>query len=294
MTTNATQHHSPIFTITQPSTDQLAAFHKDGFIVFRDIFTEDALSEFLDELVTHPDIAEFIAMTDEERGQLRDPYQHLIRDWNNKGPRSDQLFDAPLVTALLQAIIGDGYHFCHSTLHVSLRGTKSLRFHQDHHHWFHENPINIAERNNNIAERNNWYIQMLYYPNGFRQGDRSLSVIPGSHRVAPTVEATAVTADQLLSGAYDEEAGRPLQIRHLELPPGSMVCLNARTFHGVAPKPLDSEQPYRIFVNYIFKQAGPPHRWTQAIPPEWLEGASPRRQMMFDRPHYTPGCWDSV
>ncbi len=129
---------------------------------------------------------------------------------------------------------------------------------------------------------------MLYYPNGFTRGDRNLSVIPGSHRVSPTPD---VTVEKLLAGEYDGVAGRPLKAEALELPPGSMIFLNARTFHVVAPKPLDSPQPYRIFLNYIFKEAGPPHRWTQVVPPEWLENANPHRKTLFQREPYTPDCW---
>ena len=85
-------------------------------------------------------------------------------------------------------------------------------------------------------------------------------IIPGSHRVAPTGD---VTPGRLLSGECDDEAGRKLEAHRLELPPGSMVYLNARTFHGVESKPLDALQEFRLFVIDIFKRAGPPHRYTQ-------------------------------
>jgi hypothetical protein len=80
---------------------------------------------------------------------------------------------------------------------------------------------------------------------------------------------------------------------HLELPPGSFVYLNARMFHGVDPKPLDSPEPYRIFLIDIFKEAGPPHRYTQEIPQSWLDSASPDRAKLFDREPYTETCWSS-
>lgn len=270
-----------IFQTEAPTAADLAAFHRDGFVALPGVMSAAGIEGLMAECSNHPQIAEFIHKTDAERRTLPQPYQLLVRDWNNKGFWSDQLFDAPLVKALLQAVIGGQYHFCHSTLHVSLRGTPALHFHQDHHHWKHENPINLAEREH-------WYIQMLYYPNGFTRGDRNLSVIPGSHRVPPTPD---VTLDRLLVGEFDSVAGRQLKVEQLELPPGSMVFLNARTFHAVAPKPMDSAQPYRIFLNYIFKEAGPPHRWTQAIPPEWLAHPTPHRRMLFQRPAYTPDCW---
>lgn len=119
-------------------------------------------------------------------------------------------------------------------------------------------------------------------------GDRSLCVVPGSHRVSPTPD---VTPDRLLAGEFDDQAGRALQLVRLALPPGSMIYLNARMFHGVEPKPLDSPQAYRLFAIDIFKEAGPPHRFTQEIPAEWMERASPERKRLFDRAAYSPERW---
>ena len=97
----------------------------------------------------------------------------------------------------------------------------------------------------------------------------------------------------MLSGAYDGEAGRKLECVQLELPPGSLVYINARMFHGVEPKPLDSPQLYRIFTIDIFKESGPPHRYTQAIPRDWIDRADSYRKQMFDREPYTEESWKS-
>ena len=102
--------------------------------------------------------------------------------------------------------------------------------------------------------------------------------MPGSHRVAPTA---AATPERLLAGEFDAEVGRSLKEKRLSLPPGSMVYINARIFHAVEAKPLDSPQPYRIFNIDIFKEAGPPHRYTQEIPPEWLSRANAMRKKLF-------------
>ena len=125
-----------------------------------------------------------------------------------------------MIGALLRGTIGDDYHFCHSALNIAPRGIGPIRYHQDHHHWKHENAVNLAERDK-------YYVQILYYLNGFTLGDRNLKVIPGSHRVAPT---EAATAERMLAGAYDAEAGRPLREKRLSLPPGSVVYINARLF----------------------------------------------------------------
>lgn len=271
----------PLFRLNAPSTANLEAFHRDGYLALPDIFTDEARTGLIDEIHQIDDVCAYLRQQDvtDDPEEKRRPY--FVRPWNDRGVWGDRLIDAPLVTALLQATIGADYHFCHSALNLAPRGAKSIRWHMDHHHWYHDNPVNLAERDK-------WYIQILYYPNGFTKGDRSLSVIPGSHRVAPTQD---VTVERLLTGEFDEQAGCKLAQKDLELPPGSMVYLNARIFHSVAPKPFDSPQPFRIFNIDIFKEAGPPHRHTQEIPAAWLEGASPLRRQLFRRVPYTPDCW---
>ena len=155
------------------------------------------------------------------------PQSYFVRPWNDRGPCGDRLIDDPFVAALLQATIGPNYHFCHSALNLAPRGIGPIPFHQDHHHWKHENPVNLAERDK-------YYVQILYYPNGFTLGDRNLKVIPGSHLVAPTAEATP---ERMLAGAYDAEVGRELKEVRLAVPPGSLIYINARIFHAVEAKP---------------------------------------------------------
>lgn len=268
-----------MFRRDNPSPDELAAFHNDGYIAFSNILTDASREGLVREIVEQSEVQEFLRLSEQE--PEAHAKVHFVRPWNNRGYWSDRLIDAPLVTALLQATIGQDYHFCHSSFNIAMRGAERVPLHQDHHHWFHTNPVNLAEREKK-------YIQILYYPNGFTQGDRSLSVIPGSHKVSPTKEATPA---RMLAGEYDDEAGRALQLVHLALPPGSMVYLNARMFHGVEPKPLDSSHPYRIFAIDIFKEAGPPHRFTQEIPTEWMENANPERKRLFLRDAYSPERW---
>ncbi len=268
------------FRFDVPSKDAIKYFHRDGYVAFHDAMTDEAREGLVEEIITSQPVADFLNASPEER---ENETQYFIRPWNDRGQWGDAFIDAPLVRALLAATIEPDYHFCHSAMNLAMRASPRVPFHQDHHHWKHENPINHAERHR-------YYIQILYYPNGFKKGDRSLSVIPGSHRVAPIQEATP---EAMLSGAYDTEAGRKLECVHLELPPGSFVYLNARMFHGVEPKPLDSPQAYRIFTIDIFKESGPPHRYTQAIPQEWIDRADPERTKMFDREPYTEDSWIS-
>jgi hypothetical protein len=268
----------PIFRIDAPSDDDLAAFHRDGYVVFPGVFSDEGLQGLTDEIMSREQVVEFF---EKNKSELVDIHLRSC-PWNNKGPWGHQLFDAPFVTALLRAIIGKPYHFCHSTLHVKMRGCEGVGPHRDHLHWFNDNPINLANRDK-------WYVQMLYYVNGFEKGDAGLSVVPGSHLCIP--KERMADEEELLKGVYDEEAGRELKLKDLELPPGSMVCLSGRTIHAAAPKPVDSPQEYRLNVHYLFKEAGAPHKLTQPIPEDWLPHASPECKKLFQREPYTEGCW---
>ena len=270
-----------LFRISGPAQDDIDAFHHDGYIVFADVLTDEARECLLKEIEELAQVREYVEELERNRDE---PKAYFIRPWNERGRYCDQLIDDPFIGALLGGTIGDDYHFCHSALNIAPRGIGPIRYHQDHHHWKHENAVNLAERDR-------YYVQILYYLNGFRLGDRNLKVIPGSHRVAPT---EAATGERMLAGAFDAEAGRPLREKRLSLPPGSVVYINARLFHAVEAKPSDSAQPYRIFNIDIFKEAGPPHRYTQEIPAEWMARANPARKKLFMREAYTEGCWNSL
>ncbi len=269
-----------VFRFDAPLSEDIDGFHRDGYIAYPGVLTDEALEGLTGEILNLEPVRDFINLSDVERQKMGRP-SYFVRPWNDRGYWGDRLIDAPLVTALLQATVGPDYHFCHSALRITARGANPIRLHQDHHHWFHEYPVNFAEREK-------YYIQILYYPNGFRKGDHNLIVVPGSHKVSPKKE---MTREMLLSGKYDKEASRELKEKHLEVPPGSMVYINARMYHGVEAKPLYSPQAYRIFNIDIFKEAGPPHRYTQEIPPQWISAASPERKKLFEREHYTEKSW---
>lgn len=273
-------NNESLFRLSGPSQEDIHSFHNDGYIAYPDIFTDDGREGLIEEITRHFEpTRQYIKSLEKGDEQQR---AYFIRPWNERREYSDRLIDDPFISTLIRATIGDDYHFCHSALNIAPQGIGPIPFHQDHHHWKHENPVNLAERDN-------YYIQILYYPNGFTRGDRNLKVIAGSHRVAPTAEATP---ERMLAGEFDDEAGRTLEERRLDLPPGSMVYIDARIFHAVEAKPVDSSQLYRIFVIDIFKEAGPPHRYTQEVPPEWMERATPERIKLFSRDGYTEGCWN--
>jgi hypothetical protein len=232
--------------------------------------TDEFREAFLAEVFDSKLVTDFFAVPEGER-----PGTVLFsRPWDEKGPCADALFDATLVRSLLEMAVGPRYHFCHSAIALSLRGTGALAFHQDN------EPLDPGD-----ADKP--YVQILYYPNGFRRVDTSLSVIAGSHKVVPVrpAEGEPITA-ALLNERYGDQLEQPFREEQLELPPGSFVFLNARMYHAVAPKPEDSPQECRVYANYIYKDPTSRHHWTQPIPPAWLETDDPHRLALFDRPAY--------
>lgn len=276
--TKTSHNVKPVFRVDAPTIDDLATFHRDGYVVFPSIFSDEGLKGITDEILSRDQVVEYFG---KNKDNLVDVHLRSC-PWNNKGPWGHQLFDAPFVINLLNAIIGGSYQFCHSTLHVKMRGCEGAAPHRDHLHWFNDNPVNLVERDK-------WYIQMLYYINGFEKGDSSLSVVPGSHLCIPKERVD--NEDELRKGKFDDLTGRELKLVDLEVPPGSMVCLSGRTIHAVTPKPVDSPQEYRLNVHYLFKEEGAPHKLTQIIPDEWLLNASPECKKLFQREPYTEGCW---
>ena len=80
-----------------------------------------------------------------------------------------------------------------------------------------------------------------------------------------------------------------------ELPPGSMVFIDARIYHAVYDKRDDSETT-RPFLLSIFKEAdiqggvAVPHRFTQSIPACYPR-ESALHKMLFDRPAWSEDLW---
>ena len=268
-----------LFRIDGPTEANVKSFHEDGYIFFPDILKDGSRKALINEIENSKEVQAYLNSAN--YADTTEPQPYFVRPWNERGIVGHALIDDPFITRLLQKTIGDHYHFCHSALNIAPRGVGPGKYHQDNHHWNHEYPINHHEREK-------YYIQILYYPNGFKKGDRNLKVIPGSHHVKPTDEEIV---EKMLAGTYDKIVGRTLKEVRLSAPPGSMVYLNARMFHAIESKPFESPQAHRIFNIDIFKEVGPPHRYTQKIPSAWLENATPYRMQLFSRLPYTDDCW---
>lgn len=300
--------------------EELAAFHRDGYVIFQGVMTSEARTRFREELLTIEQSYDangscelsapaYLAMSEQQRANARDPRNSItphqfgpLRNWDCKGPVSDALIDPPLTMGFLEAVMGKKFNLCHSSMNITSRGhAKRLApgtfpvLHQDA-------GASVADRIASYSsqqaqsekyteKRDDWYISCFYYVDGLQAGDGSLCILPGSHRLPPvelvpgTLSNTKAQARlQQLIEEYD------LVPQMLDLPAGSLIIHNSMCYHGVEPKPPDAEKEHRIFADYIYKSYQYPKARTQPIPLEWLTSVKDdparhaRRKIMFDRP----------
>ena len=115
----------------------------------------------------------------------------------------------------------------------------------------------------------------LCYLQGFEAGDDGgLKLIRGSHLFRDPAGCWADTDEAMqrgwLAGRAHPVTAEPLQIEHLSLPPGSIVCCLSHAAHAVAPKALDKKSRWCSLYCYkkpsdVSGHAQPSH----SIPPVW-------------------------
>ena len=103
----------PIFRLDAPSLEDISFFYQKGYIAYPGIFTDEGQKGFMEEILAWQPMREHFAKTELQRSKREKTDDFNWRNWDDKGPWSDQLIDAPFVTAALKEIIGNDFHFCH-------------------------------------------------------------------------------------------------------------------------------------------------------------------------------------
>ena len=280
----------------------LASFRRDGFIVFEGLLSAADSGQLRQEILRCEEVQAALDGGCEVLGREvgAQPLTSLYsmgsatsldssaHHWLEPGSLSDRLADPPLIRGLLRHIIGPTFHLSTAGAGVKGRDTPSLRFHQDHWHWRSDYPVNLAARDSP-------YLQLLWYPDGFAVKDASLMVVPGSHAIDPLIV-------EPLPFAYIKDAETKLLATHglspvelAPMPPGSLVFMNARTYHAVTPKPASSPTALRLSCKYTYKGPGPPMAGTMIVPEGLLraarEGDDPVRRMLLEREAFTYEAW---
>ena len=225
-----------LFRLSGPSQADIDSFHDNGYIVYPDVFTDDGREGLIEEITQHFEpTRQYIEALNNGDEQQR---SYFIRPWNDRGEYSDRLIDDPFHYG---ANTGNYRRripllpLCPSTSHpagsVRLDSTRTIT-------------IGSMRTPSTSPSATTTIYRFCTNPNGFTRGDRNLKVIPGSHKVAPTKEATP---ERMLAGDFDEEAGRKLEEKRLELPPGSMVYIDAR----ILPRSGSETRGFSAALSYL-------------------------------------------
>jgi len=125
-------------------------------------------------------------------------------------------------------------------------------------------------------------ILTLCYLNGFEaEDDGGLKIIRGSHLFRDSNGCRAVTDEEMrqgwLRGRTHPVTGKPLEIEHFSLRPGSVVCCLSHAAHGVAAK--KPNRPTRWCALMCYRRAAETDGHAQpptSVPPVWAMKAQRR------------------
>ncbi len=145
---------------------------------------------------------------------------------------------------------------------------------------WHSHEIGGGKDNCGVASLSEYQAQpnailTLCYPQGFEAGeDGGLKIIRGSHLFRDPRGCRAATDEAMrqgwLKGQVHPVTSEPLQMEHLSLAAGSIVCCLSHAAHGVAPKATGKRTRWSSLycykkVNDATGYAQPPH----SVPPVW-------------------------
>ena len=166
---------------------------------------------------------------------------------------------------------------------------------------WHSHEIGGGKDNCGVANLSEYQAQpnailTLCYPQGFEAGeDGGLKIIRGSHLFRDPKGCRAATDEAMgqgwLQGRMHPVTCEPLQMEHLSLPAGSIVCCLSHAAHGVAPKAPGKRTRWSSL--HCYKKvddatgfAQPPH----SVPPVWAmkaqRGELPAVLIELLRPSY--------
>ena len=123
-------------------------------------------------------------------------------------------------------------------------------------------------------------IRTLCYPEGASEKDGGeLAVIPGAHlyRIPFKWDGERSDSDEdmrsgWLSGKVHAVTRAPLEIVHLDLPPGSMVSFVHHMPHFVGSVPEGAATRWGILIAYRTPDPNAqPRKWSEQVPPHWAD-----------------------
>jgi hypothetical protein len=150
----------------------------------------------------------------------------------------ESILGHPQMLALARSVLGDELRFDHQcTSSGRHAGNEGMGYHSH----------NYADEHPQIG-----YIRVFFYLNGFELENGNLKTVPGSHLFRTDTGSGRTDAD-IMAWAADKRhpiSAKPLAIRKLACPPGSVVVMWTHATHGVDPKPAGSERRWALITAY--------------------------------------------
>ncbi len=124
-------------------------------------------------------------------------------------------------------------------------------------------------------------VRTLCYPEGMgaADGGGELSVMPGAHlyRIPYLWDGARTEYNEQIQAGWMREkihafTGEPLKIKHLSLPPGSMVSFVHHMPHHVGHRAQDAPTRWGLLMAYRTPDLDEqPARWNEGTPTHWVE-----------------------
>jgi|TARA_B110000240_G_scaffold195034_1_gene243773 hypothetical protein len=228
------------YTFTELDMD---ALNRDGHIMFPGLLTDGAcelLREALDRIVVKVD-----ASNAKDMDIKRKPAKYAAEH----DEYLESLIAHPQILVLARRVLGPLIRWDHCVSLVRAEGKTPLHWHTH----------DYAQDNPDLG-----FIRIFFYIDGFKPNDGGLKVVPGSHLFREG-SLNFATDDELtekwIKDKTHPQTGEPLQIRHLDAPPGTVIMMWTHALHGVTAK-LPNTDTRRAIV-YAYRNPGEPSkaRW---------------------------------
>ncbi len=209
----------------------------------------------------------------------------------------------PQMMELFRKLFGDRFVLDHCLMLNRAAGSRGRRWHA---HQYREGQYEVEDPIGTGSAVTTEFLQQqcirtLCYPEGAEIGDGGeLRVIPGAHLYRIPYKWNTERPDDdaamqagWLKGKTHAITGKPLEILHLSLPPGSMISFVHHMPHHVRHRPPGAPTRWGLLMAYRTPDpAASPAKWTRGVPAHWVErtaakgllSAAARRVFEADNP----------
>ena len=232
----------PIFRDVELGQPEREALDRDGHVAFPGLLAESARSRLARSLSYIDSIAK-------DGSPGHEPSRFAAEyDWY-----LESLIGHPQLLGMARAILGEEIRYDHCVTLNRAGGNRGISWHT--HDYSAQDPTL-------------GFIRIFFYVTGFAPDDGGLKVVPGSHLFREQLRG--LNDRELCTGWLDGRrhpmTGKPLRIRQLAVPPGTVIVMWTYALHAVTPRRPGSGVRQCVVVVYAYRNPGQPSRarWISA------------------------------